>query len=158
MTDARFEDGDDRPLHLIAQDSDDLRVISALVQDAVFPMAEMKWQSRARRFAILLNRFRWEDRPAAETGRRAYERVRSLMVVEDVLAVRSQGIARQDADMILSLLSVAFEPGADGTGRIVLTLAGGGAIALEVEALEVRLEDVTRPYRAPSGKVPGHPA
>ena len=35
-------------------------------------------------------------------------------------------------------------------------LAGDGAVALEVEALEVRLEDVTRPYRAPSGRVPDH--
>ena len=29
-------------------------------------------------------------------------------------------------------------------------------IALDVEALEVRLDDVTRPYRAPTGKVPRH--
>ena len=39
----------------------------------------------------------------------------------------------------------------------MLTLAGDGAIALEVEALEVTLQDVTRPYRAPSGKAPAHP-
>ena len=37
-----------------------------------------------------------------------------------------------------------------------VALAGDGAIALEVEALDVRLDDVTRPYRAPSGKVPNH--
>ena len=37
---------------------------------------------------------------------------------------------------------------------MILTLAGDGAVALEVEALEVTLHDVTRPYRAPSGKVP----
>jgi hypothetical protein len=35
-------------------------------------------------------------------------------------------------------------------------LAGDGAIALDVEALDIRLDDVTRPYRAPSGKVPHH--
>jgi hypothetical protein len=49
-----------------------------------------------------------------------------------------------------------FTPGADGTGRIALTFAGDGAVALAVEALDVRLDDVTRPYRAPSGKVPRH--
>jgi len=38
-----------------------------------------------------------------------------------------------------------------------LTLAGDGMIAVEVEALEVLLRDVTRPYVAPSGKLPGHP-
>ena len=31
-----------------------------------------------------------------------------------------------------------------------------GEIAIEVEALEMRLEDVTRPYVAPSGKAPDH--
>ena len=51
---------------------------------------------------------------------------------------------------------MSFEPGEDGTGRLTLTLAGDGAVALDVEALDVRLDDVTRPYRAPSGKVPRH--
>ncbi len=61
MTDASFEDGREAPLHLKALEVDDLSVISSLAQDAVFPVTEMKWQPRARRFAILLNRFRWED-------------------------------------------------------------------------------------------------
>ena len=43
-----------------------------------------------------------------------------------------------------------------GIGALILTLAGDGAVALDVEALDVRLDDVTRPYRAPSGKVPTH--
>ena len=59
--------------------------------------------------------------------------------------------------MILSLLSLAWEPGEDGTGRITLTLAGDGAIALDVECLNLSLQDVTRPYIAPSGKAPDHP-
>jgi len=42
-------------------------------------------------------------------------------------------------------------------GRVELTLAGDGVIAVDVEALELLLRDVTRPYVAPSGKVPGHP-
>jgi hypothetical protein len=40
---------------------------------------------------------------------------------------------------------------------VILTLAGDGAIRLSVEALDVTLKDVTRPYVAPSGKLPGHP-
>jgi hypothetical protein len=78
-------------------------------------------------------------------------------VADEALSVRTQGIDRQDRDVVLSLLSVGFEPDEDGTGRVILTLAGDGAIALAVEALEVTLKDVTRPYLAPSGKVPGHP-
>lgn len=156
MADARFEDGNEQPLNLLAQDADDLPVISALVQDAVLPVTEMTWDRKARRFALLLNRFRWEDRTAAEAAKRPVERVRSLLVIEDVLAVKTQGIDRRDRDTVLSLLAVAWEPGPDGTGRLVLTLAGDGAVAVEVEALDVALRDVTRPYRAPSGKVPSH--
>jgi hypothetical protein len=156
MMDAKFEDGGEGPLRLVAQDAEDLKVISSLVQDAVLPVTELKFDPKRRRFALLLNRFRWEDRVEAEAVGRAYERVRSVLVVDDVLKVQSFGFDRTDKDLVLSVLALDFAPGADGTGRLVLTLAGDGGIALDVEALEVRLDDVTRPYRAPSGKVPTH--
>jgi hypothetical protein len=156
MTDARFQDGGEGPLRLVAQDAEDLKVVSSLLQDAVLPVTELKYDSKRRRFAALLNRFRWEDRVEAERVGRAYERVRSLLVVEDVRKVQSFGFDRADKDLVLSVLSMSFEAGEDGTGRLTLVLAGDGAIALDVEALDVRLDDVTRPYRAPSGKVPRH--
>lgn len=148
--DARFEDGAERALRLRALDADDLGVVAALVQDAVFSGAEMAWDRRRRRFAVLLNRFRWEDRRAAE-------RVRSVLAIEDVTGVASQGVKPGD-DVVLSLLTMDWEPGEDGTGALVLTLAGDGAIRVAVEALEVTLTDVTRPYVALSGKVPDHDA
>ena len=152
--DATFEEGGEAPLNLGALDAEDLKVISALAQDSVFPGTEMKWLPSERRFALLLNRFRWED---AGRDRHGPERVRSLLVVDEVLSVASQGIDRHDPDTILSLLAIEFEPGEDGAGDILLTLAGDGAIRLQVEAVGVTLRDVTRPYRAPSGKTPGHP-
>lgn len=158
MTDARFEDGAEAPLRLIAQMPDDLPVLAALLQDAVFPITEMTYDRKRRRFGLLLNRFRWEDRDAATRAGRAFERVQSLLVVQDVLAVRTNGIDRGDQEMVLSLLTLAFEAGADGAGALVLTLAGDGALSLQVEALDITLTDVTRPYRAPSGKAPTHPA
>ncbi|MFN4156101.1 MAG: DUF2948 family protein [Paracoccaceae bacterium] len=156
MTDARFEDGDERPLRLMAAEADDLPVIAALVQDAVFPITEMRFDPKARRFVLLLNRFRWEDRTAAEAAKRPYERVRSLLVVEDVLRLRSSGIDRTDRDTVLSILTLEFASGSDGMGTLTLLLAGDGAIAIDVEAVNLRLEDVTRPYVAPSRKVPDH--
>lgn len=152
--DARFEDAREIALNLGALDSDDLQVISGLVQDAIFPVTEMKWQKAARRFVLLLNRYRWED---DGTARHAPERVQALLVIENIMGLASQGIERDDPDLVLSLLSLTFEPGADGTGHILLTLAGDGAIRAEVEALDVTLRDVTRPYLAPSGKTPQHP-
>ena len=151
--DARFEDGATGALALRALDGDDLRVISTLVQDAVFPVAEVTWDSRRRRFALLINRFRWED----ADGRRPPERVQSVLVIEDALKVASQGFAREAADLVLSLLALDWQEGPDGTGRITLVLAGDGAVAIDVETLEVTLKDVTQPYRAPSGQTPHHP-
>lgn len=154
--DARFEGGGDKPLALMARDAEDLQVISALAQDAVFPASEMRWTPADRRFAILLNRFRWEDAAKAH-GRRDFERVQSVLLIEDVMGVRSQGVPKGDADTILSLLALEFRPGPDGTGEVVMTLAGDGVISCAVEALEVVLRDVTRPYIAPSRKAPRHP-
>lgn len=153
--DARFQDGDDAPLRLIAQEERDLQVLASLVQDAVFPITEMTFAKRQHRFALLLNRFRWEDSPAAEQVGRPFERVRSLLVFETVLGVRSQNIDRGEKDAVLSLLSLAFAPNDQG-GIVEIVLAGGGTIALQVEALEATLTDVSRPYRANSGHAPAH--
>lgn len=157
MADATYEDGRETPLNLLADDETGVSVIAALVQDAVFPITEMRWLARERRLAFLINRFRWEDRVAAERGGRAYERVQSVLVLDDVRRVSSQGIDRNDANTILSLLSITWEPGEDGTGRLVVMLSGDGAIAADVECLNLMLKDVTRPYVAPSKKAPGHP-
>ena len=156
MVDARFEDGGDKPLRLKALDADDLAVLSSLTQDAVFPASEMRWDRKARRFALLLNRFRWEDAPNAKIGKRSVERVQTVLTIEDVMAVKSQGVQPGDADTIMSLLSVTFAASEDGMGRVLLTLSGDGAIAVDVEALELMLADVTRPYIAPSKSVPRH--
>ncbi len=157
MTDASFKDGREAPLNLGAEDADDLQVIATLTQDAIFPVTEMTWQPGQRRFALLLNRFRWEDKDAAARRGRAFERVQAVLMFGSVLSVASQGIDRSDKDMILSLLAVEFEPGEDGAGQILLTLAGDGAIRLSVEAIDATLKDVTRPYKAPSGHAPHHP-
>ena len=151
MSDARFEDGMDKPLRLIAFDVEDLQVVSAMTQDAVWPAAQMAWHSKERRFAVLLNRFRWEAHSAPQA-----ERVQSVLSFEDVKAVQTQGFDQRDSDLILSLLSITFIPATDGTGTCLLTLAGDGAIRLEVEALEAGLRDVTRPYVSPAKRAPSH--
>ena len=157
MTDARFEEGAEQALVLKAETPEDVAVLSALVQDAVLPVTEMRWDRRSRKLVLLINRFRWEDRTAAELARRRYERVQSLLVIGGVLSVASQGIDRSEADLVVSILALSWEAGAEGAGRVVLTLAGDGAIAAGVECLDLTLKDVTQPYLAPSGKVPDHP-
>jgi len=155
--DARFEDGAEQPLRLRAESGEDLEVISALLQDAVGISRDVAWMPKRRRLALLINRFRWEDAPQAARQGRPVERVRAMLVIDGALRVRASGVDPQDRELVLSLLAMGFEPGEDGAGTLLLTLAGEGEIAIEVEALDVGLKDVTRPYAAASGRQPSHP-
>ena len=92
----------------------------------------------------------------AGKARHAPERVQSVLVFDTVRQVASQGVTKGDPDTILSLLSIGFEQTQTPSGHVTLTLAGDGAIRLSVEALDVSLKDVTRPYVAPSKKLPRH--
>lgn len=152
MADARFHDGDARPLALWATDAQDLQVVSALCQDAILPASEMRFLRRDRRLALLLNRFRWEH------GTRTPERVQCLLTAGDVTAVRGQGVVPGDADTVLSLLALDWVPTGETEGTLRLTFAGDGVVEAECDCLDVTLKDVTQPYRAPSGKAPDHGA
>ncbi|MDB6180621.1 DUF2948 family protein [Paracoccus fistulariae] len=156
VEDARFADADPRPLALKAEDQDDLRVISALLQDAILPASEISYDARARRLALLINRFRWEDADMARAEGRPFERVQSVLVIGDVMKLVSDGVDR-DADTVLELLAINWQPGQDGTGRLSLEFAGDGTLAADVECINLDLRDVTRPYLAVSGKAPSHP-
>ena len=150
MADARFMDAGGGPLRLWATDAEDLQIVSALCQDAVLTAADMTWRPRDRRLALLINRFRWETRAARP------ERVRAILSVQEVEAVRGQGVTPGDSDSVLSLLSVEWAPGGDADGALRLTFAGDGVVEARCTCLDLTLSDVTAPYAAPSGKVPGH--
>src|SRR5699024_1138117 len=127
--DARYRDADfsDQPLRLVAREAEDLAVISTLTQDAVGRVGEVSWNPRRRRLAVLLNRFRWGDRPRAEREGRAYERVRAALIFDSVLSVRARGIDLADRETPLSLLRIDYGPGEEEPGgRILLALSGGG--------------------------------
>jgi Protein of unknown function (DUF2948). len=64
--DARFEDAADQPLRLTAETDEDLKVIAALCQDAVGKVGDGVYMPKKRRFVLQMNRFRWEDKDAAE--------------------------------------------------------------------------------------------
>ena len=146
-----FEDVSYKPLRLVAFSVEDLKVISSITQDAVFPSTEMILNSQQRRFAILLNRYRWETTKPGNI-----ERVQAVLAFEDVKNVQTQKINQTNSNLALYLLNISFKSEEDGMGTVELILAGGGAIRLHVEALEVTLRDVTQPYLAPSGQIPNH--
>ena len=148
MTDARFEDAADQPLRLAAEGAEDLRVMAALAQDAVGKVGDGVFMPKKRRFVLQMNRFRWEDKRAAEAAGRPYERVRAALTLENVSTVRSRGVDAFDRDAVWSLLDIAFDEGGDGAGVVRLVLSGDAEIAVSVEAVEATLTDLTRPWEA----------
>jgi hypothetical protein len=155
--DARFEDAAERPLRLRAEGPEDLAVVSALLQDAVTRAADASWLPRRQRFSLLVNRFRWEDAERAMADKRPYERVRSLLVVDYALRSRVSGLDPRERDAVICLLALDWQAAEEGAGTLLLTLAGGGVLAIDVECLDVTLLDVSRPYVAPAGRMPTHP-
>ena len=154
--DARFEDGDDKALNIGAFDQRDLEVVSSLIQDSIFPTSEIKWLKKVNKLALLINRFRWEDKSLAQLRDRKAERVQSLLMISHVKSVSSSGFSAKQKDKILSILSISFDGEDGGLGSILIVFSGKGVIRVEVDALEIHLRDVTMPYIAPSGTAPEH--
>ena len=148
MTDARFEDAAGHPLRLKAETTEDLMVMAAVLQDAVGKLADTAWMPKRQRFSAVLNRFRWEN------GTARAERVRSGLSIEHVRQVRALGFDPKDRARVFNLLDLAFEAAEDGAGTLRLVLSGGAEVALDVEALEVTLKDLSQPW--PAAGVPGH--
>ena len=154
--DASFVDNY-RPARLLARDAEDLAVISALMQDAVALSGDIAWLQGHRRFALVANRFRWEA-PQAE------ERVRAGLHANNVVKVQARGVNPAAKKDPIAILSLSFEPKSEITGGAeddpggVLRLACAGDVEflIEVEALEVAMSDMTKPWAAKSR--PAHEA
>lgn len=137
------------PLHLAAEDADDLKAISALLQDAVLTLADMAYLPKARRFALVLNRYQWEAvKPAAKKAEGRGTRVRTGLHIDNVLKAESQHIPQGAKETILSLLALTFEGAPDSGGTITLTFSAGKAVRLTVEALDVALDDLSEAWAA----------
>ena len=126
-------------LKLLALDDEDLAVVSAHMQDAVFKCDDLQYWPSKQQFAISANRFAWEE---TEKGNQPFERRRATVVFKQVKGVKSIGFDRKDEASVHSLLAVTYEKDGEGPeGAIELVLSGGGAILLDVDCIEVQLAD-----------------
>ncbi|HEX3653465.1 MAG TPA: DUF2948 family protein [Rhizomicrobium sp.] len=140
-------------LTLVAEDAEDLEIISARLQDAVARVKDLAWLPNTHRFAALFNRFKWEDVQRKREG----SRVRSGLIFENVLSAKSHNILYDNPQAVLSLLAIRFSPrgSEDPGGTIELVFSGGGALRLVVECIEASLADVSGEWAA-RGQ-PAHP-
>ena len=131
-------------LKLLAQDEEDLKIISAHLQDALMRVGDMVYLPRRRRFVVVLHRFCWEDCGEQQKG----ARVEAGLHFDDVLKVQSREIRQDDPDALASLLAIEYTPDGSGGGMIDLVLCGGGLIRLTVECIDASLTDLSEPRPA----------
>ena len=134
------------PLRLLAQDIEDLEVISAALQDAIVKVGDINFESGARRLTVALNRYRWETKGG--------ERVRSALQFGSVLSLEARKVRRGAKDAVLELLALTFEPGDAPGGLLTFSFAGGADLRAKVECIEAVLADVSRPW--PTPRTPRH--
>ena len=154
--DASFSEGADSALYLGAFTSEDVEVISTILQDGIFFINELAWFKKKRQVAVLVNRFRWENKSEYTDKNCAPERVKSLLIIDNVLNISSQGIDRSDSSVPLNLLNLDLKKTKKNI-FLTLLLSDFGAIRFELDAIELSIKDVTRPYKANSENIPFHP-
>ena len=132
------------PLRLLAEDADDLHIISAALQDAIMRPVDIVWEPSWRRVTLQLSRFCWEC---------GGTRVMSAMQFGDVEAVKSRRLPRAP-ESALELLALDFEPTEAPGGRVILMFAGGGDLRIDVECLDAVLTDLSD--RWPARMAPTH--
>ena len=91
-------------LSLKAADAEDLKIVAAVLQDAVIALTDMKYMAADRLFVMVANRFRWEAGEGAE-------RVNCGVAFEGVEAVKVRGMDLTDRSQYLELLTVCEDEG-----------------------------------------------
>jgi hypothetical protein len=145
-------------LALIAFDEDDLKVLSAHLQDALVRMEDVAYLPKERRFAAVLKRFDWVAAAAArdDDPDSFYERREAALRFERVLGAQYRNLPLdKGGEAVTALLAVNFQPGEAPGGFIELVFAGGGAIRLHVECIEGELRDLGAVWR--TRRKPKHP-
>lgn len=136
------------PLRLVAQDSDDLNIIAAAVQDAITNIGMLRYEGENRRFSMEINRYCWEQ----EDKKR---RVRSLLAFDGVLNVKVRKINREDSEQTIAILNLDFLPDEEPpSGSVSILFSDDREIKLSVEVLDATLLDGNEIW--PTPKQPSH--
>ena len=126
-------------LKLIARTEEDLRVVSAHLQDAIANLSDIANLEKNKIFLMQLNRFMWED---VEKGVfRKNKRIRTILKFENVLKVHSKNIAQSKKDNFLDFLTIETNQMPDNNYEMKIVFAGDSIIRLVSEVIEVTLDD-----------------
>ena len=126
-------------LKLIAKTEEDLRVVSAHLQDSIVNVADIASLKKNNIFLMQLNRFMWED---VEKGVfRKNKRIRTILKFENVLNVLSKNINQRKKDKFLDFLAIETNKMPDNNYEMKIIFAGDSIIRIISEVIEVTLDD-----------------
>ena len=126
-------------LKLIARTEDDLRVVSAHLQDAIVNVADVAKLEKNKIFLMQMNRFMWED---VEKGVfRKNKRIRTILKFENVIRVHSKNINQSKKDKFLDFLTIETNKMPDNNYEMKIVFAGDSIIKVISEVIEVTLDD-----------------
>jgi|TARA_B100002051_G_C16637793_1_gene586929 hypothetical protein len=131
-------------LKLIAKNYEDLRVVSAHLQDSIVSVIEIAHLKKNKIFLMQMNRFMWED---VEKGVfRKNKRVRSILKFDNVLEVSSRNINQTKKDKFLDFLAIESCKMPDNNYEMNIIFAGDSVIKITSEVIEVTLDDQGEPW------------
>ena len=126
-------------LKLIAKTEEDIKVVSAHLQDSILSVADIANLKKNKIFLMQLNRFMWED---VEKGVfRKNKRIRTVLKFENVLNVISKNINQQNKDKFLDFLAIETKITSDNNYEMKIIFAGDSIIQVICEVIEVTLDD-----------------
>ena len=130
-------------LKLMANSEEDLRVISAHLQDSIVSTSDIANLKKNRIFLILLNRFMWED---VEKGVfRKNKRIRTILKFDNVLNVFSKNISQKKKEF-LDFLTIESNILPDKSYEMKIIFSGNSAIKICAEIIDVTLDDQGIPW------------
>ena len=133
-------------LKLIAKTQEDLRVISAHLQDSIVKTSDIANLKKNKIFLMQLNRFMWED---VEKGVfRKNKRIRTVLKFENVLKATSKNVKQNKNDRFLDFLAIETFKMPDKNYEMNLIFSGDMVIKLVTEAVEVTLDDQGSPWES----------
>ena len=133
-------------LKLIAKTEEDLRVVSAHLQDSIASVADIANLKKNKIFLMQLNRFMWED---VEKGVfRKNKRIRTVLKFENILKATSKNVEQKKNDRFLDFLAIETFKMPDKNYEMNLIFSGDIIIKLIAEAIEVTLDDQGLPWES----------
>ena len=126
-------------LKLIARTDEDLKVVSAHLQDSIANISDVANLLKNRMFLMQLNRFMWED---VEKGVfRKNKRIRTILKFENVIKVHSKNINQSKKDKFLDFLTIETNLMPDNNYEMNIVFSGDSVIKVISEVIEVTLDD-----------------